>query len=456
MGYFIHELPTPSTSRLRDARGLPVGTASTEALSNVELALERMLSYYGDPLEPLARAAEADPSWAYPLVLQAALLLTTSEYAPSRAAADALAAAARLQSTATEREKAHLAAARAALEGEWDTACESWERILVEHPRDVAALLFAHLFDFFRGDALNLRRRPERVLPHWSAELPLYGYVLGMHAFGLEESGHYAAAEDTGRAALAVNNRDPWAIHAVAHVFEMQGRHRQGSHWLAARAPEWNDDNGFAFHQWFHTALFQMERMDTEAALSVYDQHLAPATEMALQRVDGTAILWRLQLLGVDVSDRFAALRRSWQVDAPQAGYYAFNDVHALLACVGGEPDLQAAGRVMAALTLPEASGATNRRMTADVGLPLARALVAYANGDWSRAAEGLWQVRDRAHGFGGSHAQRDLITLVLMDAAARAGQRALACHVLNERRPAKAGTALTQYWQERIGVAVG
>lgn len=62
-----------------------------------------------------------------------------------------------------------------------------------------------------------------------------------------------------------------------------------------------------------------------------------------------------------------------------------------------------------------------------------------------------LLQVRDRAQGFGGSHAQRDILALTLMDAAARAGQSALAGHILNERRPGKAGTALTAYWQERI-----
>ena len=32
-----------------------------------------------------------------------------------------------------------------------------------------------------------------------------------------------------------MNPRDPWAIHAVTHVFEMQGRHRAGAAWLQGR-----------------------------------------------------------------------------------------------------------------------------------------------------------------------------------------------------------------------------
>jgi hypothetical protein len=60
--------------------------------------------------------------------------------------------------------------------------------------------------------------------------------------------------------------------------------------------------------------------------------------------------------------------------------------------------------------------------------------------------------LRQRAHGLGGSHAQQVLLTLTLMNAAARAGDHTLANHILNERRPAEASTPLTAYRQERIG----
>lgn len=439
---------------LEDLRGLSVSTRSMQALDHVEAALESMLSYFGDPLTALDQAAEADPGWAHVKVLKASLLLTLAEHAPAlqaQALLDAAEAGARSQNA---REQAHAMAARAAADGQWDLACQRWDDILVQWPRDVAALLFAHLFDFYRGDALNLQRRPQRVLPQWSSQLPGYGYVLGMHAFGLEESGRYPEAEDAGRAALEVNRRDPWAVHAVTHVFEMQGRHHEGARWLATRQPDWSVDNGFAFHNWFHAALFQLENMDTDGALATYDASLAPSTEMALQRVDGTAVLWRLKLLGADVASRFDALRQRWDVQVPQAGHYAFNDLHALIAQIGAG---NAAGVSEAVEGLVRAlgssdCGATNRRMAAGTGLPLARAWLAYAQGDWAAAAEGLLKVRDGAHGFGGSHAQRDILTLTLLDAATRAGNSALARHILNERIPAKAGTPLTQHWLQRIG----
>ncbi|HYD77569.1 tetratricopeptide repeat protein [Ramlibacter sp.] len=457
MDYVIDKTVTSSSGLGRsDARGLPCSTGSAAAVDAIEPALDAMLSYFGDPLAALDQVSAADPGWAHPQVLKAVLLLTMGEHEPTQQARAILDA---LQPGGNERERAHAAAAGLAAAGDWDRACAAWEAILVRWPRDVAALLFAHLFDFYRGDALNLRRRPQRVLPAWPAGLPLRGYVLGMYAFGLEESGQYDEAEDAGRAALEINRRDPWAVHAVTHVFEMQGRHHDGARWLESRQPDWAVENGFAYHNWFHAALFRMEAMDTAAALEIYDSQLATATESALQRVDGTAVLWRLKLLGVDVAGRFDALGRCWPMQEPEAGFYAFNDVHALIARIGAGDGSAVAGvgeALLSALESGASGGTTNRRMADEVGLPLARAFLAYAKGEWTLAAEGLLAVRDRAHGFGGSHAQRDIVTLTLLDAAARAGQRALAAHVLNERRPCKAQTPLTAYWQQRVDTASG
>lgn len=458
MAYVIeNHTPSVRSTMREDPRGCPTSTASGAAIAQMEQALESMLSYFGDPLAALDRAQEADPGWAHAATLKAGLLLTAGEYGTTQQAREALATAARIAANANEREKAHIFAAQAAADGEWDRACELWEAILVQWPRDVAALLFAHLFDFYRGDALNLKRRPQRVLPRWSADLPFYGYVLGMAAFGLEESGHYPEAEDAGRAAVAMNPRDPWAIHAVTHVFEMQGRHRAGAAWLDSHLQDWAVDNGFAFHNWFHAALFQLEEMDTDAALQMYDLHLADVADMALQRVDRTATLWRLKLLGVDVASRFAALRPTWVTDAPAAGFYAFNDLHALIACIGddkGADTAAAADAVLAAMTPAFSGGGSNARMAKEVGLPLARAFRDYARGRWSEATEGLLRVRDRAHVFGGSHAQRDILTLTLMDSALRAGQRTLAAHILAERHASKQHTPLTAYWRERVAKA--
>ena len=95
-----------------------------------------------------------------------------------------------------------------------------------------------------------LRDRVARALAHWSPDMPGYHALLGMHAFGLEESGDYARAEEAGRRALDLEPLDAWAHHAVAHVMEMQGRAQDGIGWMLAREAHWaREDNFFKVHQ---------------------------------------------------------------------------------------------------------------------------------------------------------------------------------------------------------------
>jgi hypothetical protein len=90
------------------------------------------------------------------------------------------------------------------------------------------------------------------------------------------------------------------------------------------------------------------------------------------------------------------------------------------------------------------AEAGDNAMFTAEVGAPLLESLVALAEGDHRQAARGLRWVRPLAHRFGGSHPQRDLIDLSLIEAAIRSGDRGLAESLVAERaiaRPDRAST---------------
>ena len=435
-----------------DARGCPVGTTSSRAIGHAEKALWRMVSYYGNALDDLDAAIAEDPAWPLPHVMKANALLSMTEHGLGLMAIETLQRAAELVASGhgNDRERRHLAATRACASGQWQEACDAWERILLDHPQDLVALQIAHLFDFYRGDARNLHRRVARVLPEWSPQAPLYSFVLGMHAFGLEESNLYSHALEAGHAALEIDARDPWAVHAVTHVHEMQGRFDEGTRFLASRSHDWSPENGFAFHNWWHLALFHLERCDTAAALALLDERVMPGAEFALQRVDISALLWRLRLMGVDAGERWSASAAGWP-EAPEAGHYAFNDLHAVLSLVGAGR-LDDAGRVIDAARARSGERSTLGAMAADVGVPLMRGMLAYGHGRYADAVDSLWAVRDGCHRFGGSHAQRDLVDQTLMDAAIRAGERRLARHLLSERLLTKARSPLTKHWAARIG----
>jgi len=436
-----------------DPRGCPVGTTSQAAVGHLEQAMWRLVSYFGDPLADLDAAIAADPAWLLPYLVKANALLTMAEHRFNRMAEASVAqgVAANTGRGMPEREAAHLAATRAGLAGQWRTACDHWDAILVDHPQDLAALLPAHLFDFYRGDSLNLRKRVARVLPDWSPAAPLYSYVLGQYAFGLEECNLYPQALEAGLRALALDRRDPWAVHAVAHVHEMLGEYDEGARWLASREPDWSPDNGFAFHNWWHLALFQVEKLDTDAALRIFDEHIAPGAEMALQQVDAAALLWRLTLMEVDVGDRWARLAPAWPVAAPDGGFYSFNDLHAVLTHVGAG-DISAAQSILDLAVAGAGAATTCGAAAGDTGVPLMRSVIAMAQGRDADAVDGLIAVRETAHRFGGSHAQRDLIEQTLLAAAIRAGRRPLARHLLNERMMAKPESPLTGFWKQRVG----
>jgi hypothetical protein len=237
---------------------------------------------------------------------------------------------------------------------------------------------------------------------------------------------------------------------------EMQGRFEEGGIWLRQYQADWAEGNGFSGHLWWHKALFRLEAMDVEGALRLADARLAPEQlQITLQRVDAAALLWRLRLLGADVAERCARLLQGWELSPESAGYYAFNDLHAVLAMLGAGDLARAdawvarcAERAMAA----DDARRSNHGMARETGLPLMRALLAAERGEFDAAADALYAARNAAQRFGGSHAQRDLIDQTLLWTAARGTRRGIGRALINERVMNKPTTPLSQHWRAQLG----
>lgn len=422
---------------LNDCRGVPVSTQNRTLLQQYEQAVELSAGYFLDPFATIQGALDIDPTFAAAHCFRAGLIVTATDRSLLPVLAESVEAVEALGRRANERERAHIAAARKWLEGDFAGAVRAYGDILLDFPRDLFALQVAHVGDFFLGASTMLRDRVAQVLPHWDANTPGFGYVLGMHAFGLEETALYAKAEDTGRRALEINRRDPWAVHAVTHVMEMQGRLRDGVDWLTSREQDWSRDNGFSYHNWWHLALFNLDLGETQHVIDLYDRRIRPApSQVPLEMVDASALLWRLHLRDVDVGARWERLADAWAPSAEHA-YYAFNDAHAVMAFVGAKR-MDQAQRVVESLKQRASGTDTNAMMSRDVGLPLAKALIAFENGAYANCIELLLPIRTIANRFGGSHAQRDVIHLTLTEAALRAGAQRLARALAAERTQLK------------------
>ncbi|HTJ19235.1 MAG TPA: tetratricopeptide repeat protein [Steroidobacteraceae bacterium] len=430
---------------LTDARGCPTSAPSSVSLQQYEQALELSASYQLDPLATIQKAIDADPAFAMGHALRAGLAVMATDRGAVPMLQESVEAIEALGRRAVDRERAHAAAARAWLEGDFAGSIHRYGEILLDHPQDLLALQVAHVGDFFLGASSMLRDRVAQVLPTWDSSTPGYGYVLGMYAFGLEETALYSRAEDIGRRALDANRRDAWAVHAVTHVMEMQGRLRDGVEWLTTRENDWSVNNGFAFHNWWHLALFNLESGNYARVLELYDQRIrATPSEIPLEMIDATALLWRLELRSANVGDRWQKLAASWEPLAEHS-YYAFNDAHAVMAfAAAGRGEL--VQRTIAAMERKAAGSDTNAMMTRDVGLPLARAVAAFAAGRYGDTIALLQPIRTIANRFGGSHAQRDLIHLTLVEASLRARHNRLARALIAERTQLKPSSPFN--WQ--------
>ncbi|HEX2542128.1 MAG TPA: tetratricopeptide repeat protein [Caldimonas sp.] len=438
---------------LRDAHGNAVSTSSAAALAASDSALWRMMSFYGVPGDDLDAAARHDPAWLLPPVMKAGFLLSLTEPSLHAEARAALGAADRLGPGGNDRERAHLAAVHRLAAGDWSGAAAAWDALLAGHPRDALALQWGHLLDFYRGDAESLRERIARAVPAWRADDPLQPYVLGLHAFGLEEAGRHAEAEAVGRQALAGPARVPWAIHAVAHVMEMQGRHEEGRRWMGEWRAHWGEGNGFAGHLGWHEALFALESLDHAGALAAFDAYLrAEANEITLQRVDAASMLWRLMLHGADVGERWQALLARWPLDDPDsAGHSVFNDLHVLLAMLGSGDLRRAEAWVERSIADASLRDGWNREVMAELGAPLLHGLLAFGSGRFDAATRALRPLRGRLARIGGSHGQRDLVEQTLLAAAVRGGDSELGRQLLAQRLAARRATPLSEWWASRL-----
>lgn len=261
--------------------------------------------------------------------------------------------------------------------------------------------------------------------------------------------GDWQAAARALERALVACPRDVWGVHALAHVFEMEGRHEPGVAFLSSSAPDWSGSY-FAVHNWWHLGLYLLELGRAGDALALYHERVRAARSAEwLDIVDAAALLWRLSLCGTDVAGPAAALAADISgLAADQV--YRFNDWHAVMT-FGLAGDYARAGRVLAASR--HLTRATGRQVAERAGLRLLEGFAAFAAGDPAAAAELLAGVRGEAYAVGGSHAQRDVIDLTLIAAAARSGQASLTRALVAERtarKPAAAPSAAPSCWPTR------
>ena len=423
---------------LTDPRGLPLTTTNQAAAAALEAATLSLLGHRADLAAHLAGALQHDPG----LVLAQALAGLGAR----------IQAREELEPLATR----HLAAARASLRARGGTARErglvaalsAWHEhadmagaaahlghIVSAKPTDALAIKLEHAIRFMLGDRAGMRASLEAAAPAWTPDLPGFGYLLGLRAFALEESGEAGMAEHLGRAAVAAEPADLWGGHAVAHVFEGNGRAREGIAWIDGLARHIPAGGGFGRHLMWHAALFHLHLGDNDAALALLDTriHDQPAEDVR-DFANAASLMWRLEAQGVAVGQaRWDALAAIAARRSGERGL-AFIDLHHVLA-LGAAGRRDALAEKLAALR-DRAEDCSDMQfdVLADCGLPVAEGLALVLGGRPGAAVERLLPLCGQMQRLGGSNAQRDVFERVLIDACLASGRIRIAAGLLEDR----------------------
>lgn len=410
----------------------------------------RAVSAFGDAVAAIAahrpdvaaaidRALACDPDLVAAHALRAfggVILARAETVAAARVARNAARTAAGKRGILTAAEAALLEALDPALEGRLLAAGDILDRHSQHEPQALLLIKLSCALRFMGGDPQGMRRITTRVLPAWRTDAAGFGFVLGCHAFALEETGDLAAAERAGIEAVEREPTDAWGLHAVAHVHEMTGRAADGIAWLERTRTQWMGCNNFAFHLAWHLALFHLEQGDHAKVLDVYDNEVrAVRTEDFRDIANAVSLLCRLRQYGVAVGERWqelAQVARRRRHDTT----LLFATLHHLLAlrAVG---DRSASDDLLLALQHCAAAEAGEQgRVAVAVGLPLARVLL--SSGDNGQPCPALEEIAVALQHLGGSHAQRDLFVRILLERAAQDDDAATLAALFAVRRAVK------------------
>lgn len=401
----------------KDWLGNPVTTASEATLAGIDDFIEGFLAYESKAANILKAADEAPGDCLANAYAAMFYMFLESTDAPGLAGPyieKAEAAAAR----ATPREQLTTAIVRGWIEGDIGRVLELSRQAAKEFPRDLAMVKQAQYHYFNLGNCAGMLSMADCVLDR-NQDVP---YMHGLAAFGYEQCHLLDEAEASARKAISMRRKEPWAHHALAHVMLTRGRIQEGVEFLTDVSDTWVDLNSFmSTHNWWHLALLLISQGRYEEALGLYDKHIWGIwKEYSQDQIGAVSLLMRLELVGVDVGDRWADLGAHIKVrvnDFVQP-FLTMQYLYGL-----ARAQLPEADRLKENLrTFSTNAPALTREAWASVCVNACEGLLAHARGDYELAFRKMSATVPRLLEIGGSHAQR-VLALRAVEPQAEAGE---------------------------------
>jgi len=422
---------------MTDRFGLAVTTASPRARERYDAAVRGLLEWNAEATVRFEAALEDDPALAVTHAGLAVCYVLEERFADARAAAGR---ARELGAAQSERERSHVEALALYVTGQTREAELAMREHLQRFPRDLVVAQRLYFVCFWQGrfpDMLGLTT--DLVARANGTE-----FLLGLHAFALEEADRLDEALAAAEEAIAANPRDGWAVHAYAHTLYEMAAFARGVRALPPAIHPCTHLGYFRKHLLWHLALMHLSegRVDRARAMAWAVFEREPSS-IPGNLHDSISLLWRLQLCGAPPDRARWAPFAAIAADRLDRQALLFHAVHLAMA-LAAAGDWATADRQVAMLRQRAVNDRTG--LVADVVLPLVEGLQAFVGGDYARTIARLEPLRPRFVELGGSRAQRDLFHDTLLEACFRADDGPRAERLLAERvarRP-------DRYWIDR------
>jgi tetratricopeptide (TPR) repeat protein len=407
-----------------DAYGLPVSTGDPEALALYDRAVRALQAWQADALSLFRAAGERDPGLALAHAGAAVCLFLEERFPETKAATEAARASVAGQ---TERERSHVAALTAWTSGQVPQAEALMRAHLAAWPRDAMVLQRLYYVYFWLGRFPEMLALTESLRAHY----PGSSFVLGLHAFALEEADRLPEAIRTAEQALALEANDPWSVHALAHALYESESYDAGVSQLPVAIHPCRGVNWFRNHLLWHLALLHFARGEYERAAKISRAAFERApSSIAGELHDSISLLWRLELVGEPVGPRWAPFTAIARARVNRMGLL-FHAAHVAMALVGGG-DWATAKAQLDAVRARAPKDPTG--LMGDVLVPLVEGLHAFGQRDYATTIAKIEPLRPRLVELGGSRAQRDVFHDTLFEACFRGGDAERAARYLAER----------------------
>jgi tetratricopeptide (TPR) repeat protein len=430
-----------------DSRGLAVTTDSDQAIAAINHFTDAAVSLKPG-MADITAAARREPQCAMLQVCAAVLHALSQSNQEARRGVRYLALARQRSADLNERERYFIDAVAAGCDGDFDRAIGLYGQIVERWPRDILAAKLAEFHCFETGAAL----RQLEIMETLAAANRDSPHALAMYAFALELNRHRERAEQVSRAALQLDPDSMWAQHCLAHVYGEQARASEGIAALESYAPRWKSFGQYIqSHNWFHLATLYLMQLDFDRALDAYRQHIwGFQPDEIVEHTDAILLLWYVELAGGEVQER-------WRDVAPHIRAKAHEQVFPFLTTIylyALERAGESAEVDRGLAEMEEYAGRQTGRAAYvwnEIGVKQARGSIAFARGDFDRAAALLGGVLGDIACGGGSDEQRAVFAQSHFVSLSRAGLTQQAQQALGDYLAGRSSTALFQRWRAEI-----